>query len=143
MNNLAHRMTNQLELDMREFARELYNEQLAFVFKVPEEMQQTPVDFFGWRRDGLAITIECKQVRRQSLPIGAGTNGLQPHQWNALELAHRCGAVSVLLWRNGEETLAMPFAAVLEATADRKSIPWSPPAADWRAVLRGQIQPKA
>jgi penicillin-binding protein-related factor A (putative recombinase) len=135
VNNLAHRMTNQLELDMRAFARDLYNANLAFVFKVPEEMQQTPVDFFGWRRDGRAIVIECKQVKRRSLPIGAGTNGLQPHQWNALELAHRCGAVSMLLWRNGEETLALPFSAVLEATADRKSIPWAAPAGGWREAI--------
>jgi hypothetical protein len=133
-------MTNQLELDMREFARFLYNEEAAFIFKVPEEMAQTPVDFFGFNRAGRSILIECKQVKRLSLPIGT-SNGLQAHQWNALELAHRCGAIAVLLWRNGDETNVLTFRQILEATAVRKSIRWlSPPALCWKTALRRLVE---
>jgi hypothetical protein len=139
VNNLAHRMTNQLELEVREFSRTIYNESAAFLFKVPEELQQTPVDFFGFTRAGRAVLIECKQVRRTSLPVGDGTNGLQGHQWNALELAHRCGAVALLVWRRGADTLVLPFDAVLEATAARRSIPWQQPLEPWADAIRRRL----
>ena len=72
MNNLAHKMTNSLEIDVRAFARDLYNEKLAFIYKIPEEMQQSPFDFGGWTPSGRAIAIECKQVKRRSRRAAAG-----------------------------------------------------------------------
>lgn len=142
MNNLAHKMTNQLELDVREFGRQLYNERLAYLFKVPEEMQQTPVDFFGWTPSGRAIAIECKQVKRRSLPIGDGTNGLQGHQWNALELASRCGALSLLIWRNGQETRALHFWQLVTLSQGRRSIEWPlTEVLGWQDIIRAAIQP--
>lgn len=139
MNNLADKMTNQLELDVRAFARQLYDEAAAFIFKVPEDLQQTPVDFFGWTPSGRAVAIECKQVRRRRLPIGT-SNGLQPHQWNALELAHKCGAVSLLIWRNGEDTTVFGFQALhLFHLGGFKSIPWTFPGLDWQQQLRDYL----
>jgi len=141
VNNLAHRMTNQLETDVRALCRTLYDERLAYGFKVPEEMSQTPCDFFGWTNRGRAIVIECKQVKRKSLPIGAGTNGLQPHQWNALELAHRCGALSFLIWRNGEDTRAIGFSQVAALSAGRRSVEWPLLAPlHWTEVIRRALQ---
>jgi hypothetical protein len=125
MNNLAKCMTNKLELDLRAFARQLYNEQIAFLFKVPEDVQQTPCDFFGHTRFGRAILIECKMVKRRSLPLGAaGANGLQPHQWCALEQAHKTGAISLLLWQNGEDAALLNVPQIKLLAQGRKSIPW-------------------
>lgn len=141
MNNLAHRMTNKLELEARAFFRQLYNEQLAFIFKVPEELQQTPCDFFGFNRLGRAILIECKQVNRKKLPIGT-SNGLQAHQWTALRQAHECGALSYLLWRRGEDTVCLPWSVCRTLSEGRRSIEWSPawpPTISWQDFLRFQF----
>lgn len=127
-NNLAHRMTNQLEKDVREIARNLYNMQIAFIFKVPEEMQQTPVDFFGHTTEGLAIFIECKQVRRTSLPIGKDP-GIAPHQWVALRQANACGVLTYVIWRNEDFTALIPFRVCEEFFNTRRSIPWADGAA--------------
>jgi penicillin-binding protein-related factor A (putative recombinase) len=123
-NNLAHCMTNKLEADFRAVARQLYDLQVAYIFKVPEEMQQTPCDFFGFTTNGIAILIECKQVNRNALPIGV-SNGLAPHQWIHLRQAHRCGTHAFLIWRRAEETAVLPFSVCLELTEGRKSIAWS------------------
>jgi hypothetical protein len=143
MNNLAHRMTNQLEIDVRAFGRDLYNDHLAYLFKVPEEMQQTPCDFFGWTPLGRAILIECKQVRRPRLPIGS-SNGLQAHQWNALELAFRCGAYSYLIWRNGDETAVLTFAELSDFAKGMRSIPWTAccgfKSLGWQDVIRRDLR---
>lgn len=136
MNNLAHRMTNQLELDVRAYSRDLYNARQAFIFKVPEEMTQTPFDFFGFTPSGRAIAIECKQVKRSALPIGT-SNGLQGHQWSALELAYQCGAISMLIWRNGGETRVLPFPLLVELSAGRKSVSWPTQLQlDWQSEVR-------
>lgn len=124
VNNLSHRMTNKLEADFRAVARQLYDMQIAYIFKVPEEMKQTPCDFFGHTVNGMAILIECKQVNRTSLSVGQPP-GIAPHQWVALRQAHRCGAHAFLIWRRGEETAVLPFSVCLELTEDRKSIAWS------------------
>jgi hypothetical protein len=39
-------MANKLELLLRKAGRELADYQVARIFKVPEEMSQTPCDFF-------------------------------------------------------------------------------------------------
>lgn len=136
MNNLAKKMTNQLELDMRAFGRELYNERRAFLFKIPEEMQQTPFDFFGFTPSGRAIAIECKQVKRKALPIGT-SNGLQPHQWAALELAYTCNVIVLLVWRNGDETRTIGWLEMCALSNGRKSIEWPiMPRPDWRDEIR-------
>jgi hypothetical protein len=126
---------------MREFARQLYNEQVAFIFKVPEELQQTPCDFFGFTRAGRAILIECKQVNRPNLPVGVNP-GLQPHQWRALEQAHACKAVSCILWRRGEDIVALMWSFAREISSDRKSIAWDDCIGfkDWKGELRAMLK---
>ena len=117
-------MTNQLELDVRAIGRMLYDLQLAYIFKVPEEMKQTPCDFFGFTVNGRAILIECKQVKRTYLPIGKEP-GIAPHQWLALKQAHHCSSNALLIWRNGEETAMLKFSEIEPFKESRKSIPWA------------------
>lgn len=134
-------MTNQLELEMRDLARRLYDEQIAHIFKVPEAMQQTPVDFFGFTRRGRAILIECKQVNRAYLPIGT-SNGLAAHQWNALDLAHNCGAVSLIVWRRGDYTDVIEWDIFKLRRGDRKSIPWEA-GGNWEEQIRDLLAMQA
>lgn len=138
MNNLAEHMTNQLEADVREYAQQLYNEQLAFIFKVPEEMTQTPCDFFGHTRYGRAILFECKMVNRPSLPLGKEP-GLRPHQIRALDQAEKCGAISFVVWRRGDDTLVVPYLDIFSVT-DRKSLPWVKPQGYWKTEMRGLLE---
>jgi hypothetical protein len=112
-----------LELRLRDVFRQLYDQQVAFVFKVPEALQQTPCDFFGHTRAGRAILIEAKQVKRSCLPVG-GSPGLAPHQWLALRQASACGAHSFVVWQNGDLIVPMDFASAATASSGRKSIPW-------------------
>ena len=137
MNNLAEHMTNKLETDIREFARQLYDEQAAFLFKVPEEMTQTPCDFFGFTRLGRAVLLEAKMVNRPSLPLGKEP-GLRPHQLRALDQAEKSGCVSALIWRRGDVTVVVPYADIFVVTG-RKSLPWVEPHLDWKVALRALV----
>jgi hypothetical protein len=117
-------MSNRLETLMRKCGRILQDQQIARLFKVPEEMQQTPCDFFGYTRTGRAILIECKMVKRTALPIG-DSPGLQPHQWCELEDAHRAGALSLIAWSPSPEAVAVfSWAQAAQWAAGRASIPW-------------------
>lgn len=117
-------MTNKLESDFREIARKLYDLQVAYLFKVPEEYHQTPCDFFGHTINGRAILVECKQVNAPSLKVG-GKPGLAPHQWIALRQAHRCGAISLVVWQRGSEVVVVPYSVCEVLAEGRRSIPWS------------------
>jgi hypothetical protein len=117
-------MGMKLELRLREVFRQLYDQQVAFVFKVPEALQQTPCDFFGWTVKGRAIAIEAKQVTRNALPIGS-SNGLAPHQVLALRQASECGAHSILVWQHGEKIMPMHWYQAVGLFEGRKSIPLS------------------
>lgn len=117
-------MTNKLETMMRQVGRGLRDLQVAWIFKVPEEMQQTPCDFFGYTRTGRAILLECKMVNRASgLPVG-NSPGLSPHQWMELEEAHRAGAVSLIAWACGEMVAVFSWPEAREALGERRSIRW-------------------
>lgn len=117
-------MSNKLETLMRKCGRILRDQQIATLFKVPEEMQQTPCDFFGYTRSGRAILVECKMVKRTALPIG-NDPGLQPHQWCELEDAHRAGALSLIAWAPAPGTVAVfSWAQAAQWAAGRASIPW-------------------
>lgn len=124
-----------LERDVRAAAVALYNAQAAYIFKCPEEMQQTPCDFFGFTADGRAILIECKTVNRPNLPMGSSP-GLMPHQIRALKQANECCAVSLVIWRRGKETLLLDWHEVEHLSAGRKSIPWQERPAPWLERLR-------
>lgn len=117
-------MTNQLETMMRKVGRDLRDQQQAWLFKVPEEMQQTPCDFFGYTRQGRAILLECKQVKGTALKVG-GQPGLSGHQWVELEDAHRAGAISLIVWACHEMVAVFSWADAAQALGERKSIPWS------------------
>lgn len=127
-------MTNKLETMMRQVGRELRDLQVAWIFKVPEEMQQTPCDFFGYTRTGRAILLECKMVQRASLPIG-NSPGLSPHQWMELEEAHRAGAMSMIAWARGEEVAVFRFSLANELLGDRRSIRWDHIPPQWKRTF--------
>jgi hypothetical protein len=116
-------MSNKLEILLRRAGRELADYQVARFFKVPEELAQTPCDFFGYTVIGRAILIEAKMVERPSLPIG-NDPGLQPHQWNELADANRAGALSLVCWARGGICATLSFDLAAKLAEDRRSIPW-------------------
>jgi len=117
-------MANKLEILLRKAGRLLADHQVAYLFKVPEEMSATPVDFFGYTRIGRAILIEAKMVNRNSLPIGKDP-GLKPHQWNALRDAGRAGCISLVCWLRKDVLATIDIDMAIELSRDRRSIPWS------------------
>lgn len=114
---------NTLESLLRKAGRELADYQVARFFKIPEELTQTPCDFFGYTASGRAILIEAKMVTRPRLPIGT-SNGLQPHQWNELCDAHRAGAIALIAWKLGNEVAVIDPAMAIEISKGSRSIPW-------------------
>jgi hypothetical protein len=117
-------MSNKLELLMRKAARELRDQQVCVLYKIPEEMQQTPCDFIGYTASGRCIMIECKMVKRPSLPIGKAP-GLAAHQWRALDEADRAGCQAMVLWMNGGEFYPIDIRLIrLHMAAGRRSVPW-------------------
>lgn len=117
-------MTNLLESLLRTAGNELAHHQVARFWKIPEALQKTPCDFMGFTATGRAILIEAKQVRGTSLSIGKRTNGLQPHQYLALQEANKAGALALVLWANGDECAQLSFDMVLALAEKRRSVPW-------------------
>lgn len=113
-----------LERQLRKAGRELADYQIARFFKVPEELQQTPCDFFGYTRDGRAILVEAKSVNRSCLPIGKSP-GLAPHQWAELWNANRANALALICWARGSRCAVLSMDMALEFSKERKSIPWN------------------
>lgn len=116
-------VSNKLESLIRFTGQRLREHQVAHIFKVPEELQQTPVDFFGYTASGRAILIEAKMVNRASLPIGC-SNGLQPHQWNELLDANRANCIALLAWMRKDIVSVVDVDQVIAYSKGRKSIPW-------------------
>lgn len=116
-------MSNRLEACLRKAGRELADYQVARLFKVPEEMQQTPCDFFGYTAIGRAILLEAKMVERESLPIGSSP-GLLPHQWNELCDANRAGALALIAWCRDYTVAVISVDMAIALSGGRKSIPW-------------------
>ncbi len=117
-------MPNKLELMLRKAGRELADYQVARLFKVPEEMVQTPVDFFGYTAAGRAILVEAKMVNRTSLPIGKEP-GLLPHQWCELLDANRANCLALICWARGGVCATIDMDIAVSISYGRKSIPWS------------------
>ncbi|MCP4899935.1 MAG: hypothetical protein GY906_23450 [bacterium] len=117
-------MVNDLERLIRKAGRELMDYQVARIFKVPEEMTQTPCDFFGYTVDGRAIMIEAKMVNRPSLPIRKSP-GLSVHQWNELEDANRANVIALICWARGNVCKTITMDMAIELSRDRRSLPWA------------------
>jgi hypothetical protein len=117
-------VSNKLELLMRKAARELRDQQVCVLYKIPEEMQQTPCDFIGYTASGRCIMIECKMVKRPSLPIGKAP-GLAAHQWRALDEADRAGCICIVIWQRDDVlNFLMPGNIRDFMESGRKSVPW-------------------
>jgi hypothetical protein len=117
-------VSNALEILLRKAGRDLMDYQVARIFKVPEEMQQTPCDFFGYTVHGRAILIEAKMVTRTSLPINDKSNGLSIHQWNELEDANKAGALALICWAQEGVCKTITMDMAIELSRGRRSIPW-------------------
>ncbi len=116
--------SNPLESLVRLAGNELADAQVARLFKVPEEMQQTPCDFFGYTASGRAILVECKMVSsRSSLPIGTAP-GLRPHQWCELTDANRADALALICWAHKGTVAVISVDMATKLSEGRKSIPW-------------------
>ena len=116
-------MANALESLVRKVSKELRGAQAGTLFKVPEEMQQTPCDFFGYDVNGRAILLECKMVKGKRLPC-PGKGGLMPHQLRALMEAHVAGCHSIVLWQRERELAVLTWDVVEQLRQGRKSISW-------------------
>ena len=112
---------NELESRVRDIAKDLHDQQLVHLFKVPEAWEQTPCDFFGYTIRGQAVMIECKQVKRNTLPLH-NAPGLKPHQLRELIQAHQCGVKTFVLWQR-EDLVALIDAKSLDP--EERSIPWA------------------
>ena len=117
-------MSNKLEILLRKAGRELADYQVCRFFKVPEEMIETPCDFFGYTVRGRAILIEAKMVDRTALPISNTSNGLSLNQWNELADAHRAGAIALICWARRGVCATISFDLAAKLREDRRSIPW-------------------
>ena len=117
-------MSNKLESLVRKAGRELMDYQVARLFKVPEEMSQTPCDFFGYTVEGRAILIECKMVNRTSLPIASSSNGLSVHQWNELCDANKANALALICWARGDICATITMDIAIKLSEGRRSIAW-------------------
>ncbi len=113
-----------LETLLRHTGRMLAEHQVAYLFKVPEELTTTPCDFFGYTRHGRAILLEAKEVSsRPSLPIGCEP-GLSKHQWNALRDAGRANCIALICWLYEGVLATIDIDMAVELSHDRRSIPW-------------------
>lgn len=129
-------MPNRLEILLRKAGRELMDHQVARLFKVPEEMTQTPCDFFGFTAHGRAILLEAKLVHSTSLPIGDGSNGLQVHQWNELCDANRAGCMTLIAWGQRDKVAVIDVDMAKQFSHGRKSIPWNAIPEPWKREWR-------
>lgn len=83
-------------------------------------------DFIGtWtQQGGRLLTFEAK--RTDAPTLGVGKSGLKTHQLDALDLWHRAGGFSALLWQYRGETRAMTAGQIRKALSEtgRKSLMW-------------------
>lgn len=118
-------MSNKLELVIRHAGRLLHDHQVARLFKVPEDFNGTPCDFFGYTASGRAILVEAKMVSsRKALPIN-NKPGLTPTQWNELLDANRANAISLIAWAYEDVVAVISADQAISYSEGRKSIPWS------------------
>ncbi len=125
-------MTNQLEILVRKVARTLHDNQVARLYKIPNDVklvdgvaihaERTPVDFIGFTASGRVMLVECKMCNEALLPISS--RGLKSHQWIALVEAHKAGGLGLLVWEHYKEIAVIDAAMILSYTAGRKSLPW-------------------
>lgn len=123
---------NELELRVRKIACDLHDNQVARLYKIPNDVrmeqgiivhgEQVPCDFIGWTVTGRAIAIECKIFQQPSLPVGA--KGLKAHQLKAITECHRAGGIGVLVWQHDDELAVIDPEQVMSYSRGRKSIPW-------------------
>jgi hypothetical protein len=117
---------NKLEIELRRIGRSLADKQICRFWKVPEEMQQTPCDFFGYTRTGRAILIEAKMAKRNHLPIvkaGKKGTGISHHQLQEMKEADKAGAIAFFVWMNGAN---VDIIAPREILPYAKSVAWKP-----------------
>lgn len=129
-----------LERMLREAGRRLAEHQVAYIFKVPEELTPTPCDFFGHTVEGRAILIEAKEVNRTYLSIGTAP-GLMAHQWNALCDANRANCIALICWARGPECATLTMDMAIELSRNRKSIPWDAISEDFLHSMSGRDAP--
>ena len=137
---------NELELKLRQCARELESYDVARLWKweVPVRIKSgkdqcpgcsrffqttqalftraTGADFFGYTASGRVILIECKETKIDRLPLGEG--GLKAHQFIHLADCDRANGIALLVWRRKEEVAVIGIDVIKWLTTNRKSIPW-------------------
>ena len=126
-------MANTLEAHVRKVARVLHTQQLARLYKIPNDIRivdqqvihggQTPADFMGFTITGRVIVLECKMRAQTSLELGP--RGLKAHQQIAIKEAHKVGGLGLLAWMNGDQVAVIDADQVNVYRKGRKSIAWN------------------
>jgi penicillin-binding protein-related factor A (putative recombinase) len=126
-------MTNTLELLVRRVARSLHENQVARLYKIPNDIkmvdgkvlhaEQTPADFMGFTINGRVIILECKMRDNPSLELSKKI--LKPHQVIAINEVHQAGGIGLLVWQRGDRIAVIDAGQVKTYSEGRKSIPWS------------------
>ena len=118
-----------LERRVREILRGASDDLTAW--KLPTDLRLTgngvvhgepmPADFMGYRHnDGKVFFVECKEVERNTLPLGKKP-GLSPFQMQAMVEAKRHGVRYVLVW--GRPSLER-FAVRVDGEDEGFSLAW-------------------
>lgn len=105
---------------------------------------RAPVDFAGVLAGGRAVAVELKTTGKAKTSLAIGDRGIRAEQVDALTIRGQMGALSGLLWLNGDRLGWADWTVVLEHAAERASIPasafvWLEPLAfDWLGVALNQ-----
>lgn len=123
---------NALELYVRRVADSLHENQLARLYKIPNDVkivdeqlihgEQGPGDFWGFTSSGRVILLECKHINQPSLALNK--KALKPHQLRALTEVHRAGGIALVLWGNGLKIAVLDPDQIRDYSKGRKSVPW-------------------
>lgn len=126
-------MTNALETHIRKVARSLHENQLARLYKIPNDVRlvegsvvhgdRQPADFMGFTITGRVIVLEAKMRKQKSLELGP--KGIKAHQRIAINEAHQSGGLGLVAWMNGRRVAVIDAGQVQVYSHGRKSIPWN------------------
>lgn len=131
---MASKTGKALERLVRAVAGRLHDRQKAKLWKIPNDLRvtssgeaiwgdQNPADFFGHTINGRAILIECKEISGARLALG--TRGLKPHQYLALQEAHKTGAIALVIWARAGRVAVLDMDMIRKLTENRRSVGWS------------------
>ena len=135
---------SELERNVRAILKDLQSRDLCYLWKLPTDLRLTrngihhgepmPADFMGFRNDGRAVLLECKDVDLASLPLGR-TPGPSPFQMQGMHFPQLCGIDYILLWKRKDEFVTLK----LQGDMIGQDVPRVP----WKLLPRSYVYPMA